>query len=36
VAESGNQAAGIDIEKGLGLLVGVDFNVLIRNLLVFE
>jgi hypothetical protein len=36
VAESGNQAAGIDVKKGLGLLVRIDFNVLIRNLLVFE
>jgi hypothetical protein len=36
VAESWHETAGVNVEKGLGLLVGIDFDVLVRDLFVFE
>lgn len=36
MAQSGYETARVDIEEGLGLLVGIDFDVLVRDLLVFE
>jgi hypothetical protein len=36
VADGGNEAAGVDVEEGLRLFVGVDLDVLVGDLLVFE
>jgi hypothetical protein len=36
VAECGDQAAWVDVEKGLRFLVRVDFDVLVRDVFVFE
>jgi len=36
VAEGGDETAGVHVEKGLGLFVGVDFDVLVGDLLVLE
>lgn len=36
VAEGGDEAAWVDVEKALGLLVGVYFYVLVGDLLVLE
>lgn len=36
MTDSGNKAARVNVEQGLGFLVGVDFNVLVADLLVLE
>lgn len=36
MADGGDEAAGVDVEEGLGFLVGVDFDVLVGELLVLE
>jgi len=36
VAQGGDEAAGVDGEEGLRLLVRVDFDVLVGDALVFE
>ena len=36
VLQGGDEAAGVEGEEGLGLVVGVDFNVLVGDFLLFE
>jgi len=36
VAEGGDETARVDVEEGLRFLVGVDFDVLVGDLLVLE
>lgn len=36
MAQGGDKAARVDGEEGLGFLVGVDFDVLVGDALVFE
>ena len=36
VLQGGDEAAGVEGEEGLGLVVGVDFDVLVGDFLLFE